>query len=117
VRPLLSFGIGADITDYFNYGFNEETWKSYCAKQVQLRLEQSMQGKIKVYQSDSKQDLPPELLAAMSGGNEPESNINTAPGKGNISYLSWRDCFSSDAKRSQKYVSCVSLDEFYSNQQ
>lgn len=56
---------GADITDYFNYGFNEETWKMYSQKQVTLRLEQSMQGKIKVYQSDqpSTADLPPELLA------------------------------------------------------
>ncbi|RVD92588.1 polyadenylation factor I complex subunit Fip1 [Tubulinosema ratisbonensis] len=24
---------GADITDYFNYGFNETTWKKYIAKQ------------------------------------------------------------------------------------
>jgi hypothetical protein len=57
---------GADITDYFNYGFNEETWRQYCSKQVQLRLEQSMQGKIKVYESkqaDQKIELPPELLA------------------------------------------------------
>ncbi|GIY07915.1 pre-mRNA 3'-end-processing factor FIP1 [Caerostris darwini] len=23
---------GADITDYFNYGFNEDTWKAYCEK-------------------------------------------------------------------------------------
>ena len=21
---------GADITDYFNYGFTEETWTAYC---------------------------------------------------------------------------------------
>lgn len=28
---------GADITDYFNYGFNEETWKAYCAKQKRMR--------------------------------------------------------------------------------
>ena len=21
---------GADITDYFNYGFTEETWAAYC---------------------------------------------------------------------------------------
>lgn len=28
---------GADITDYFNYGFNEETWIAYCEKQRQLR--------------------------------------------------------------------------------
>jgi pre-mRNA 3'-end-processing factor FIP1 len=30
---------GADITDYFNYGFNEETWIAYCMKQKRLRLE------------------------------------------------------------------------------
>lgn len=28
---------GADITDYFNYGFNEISWRSYCAKQKMLR--------------------------------------------------------------------------------
>lgn len=30
---------GADITDYFNYGFNEETWRKYCQKQNRLRAE------------------------------------------------------------------------------
>lgn len=28
---------GADITDYFNYGFNEVTWIAYCSKQDDLR--------------------------------------------------------------------------------
>nr|CAB3246295.1 pre-mRNA 3'-end-processing factor FIP1 [Phallusia mammillata] len=28
---------GADISDYFNYGFNEVTWKFYCDKQKRLR--------------------------------------------------------------------------------
>jgi len=28
---------GADISDYFNYGFNEVTWKQYCDKQKRLR--------------------------------------------------------------------------------
>ncbi|KAJ3056124.1 cleavage polyadenylation factor subunit fip1 [Rhizophlyctis rosea] len=28
---------GSDITDYFNYGFNEQTWTAYCAKQKRLR--------------------------------------------------------------------------------
>eukprot|EP01114_Cavostelium_apophysatum_P015553 TRINITY_DN4256_c0_g1_i1.p1 TRINITY_DN4256_c0_g1~~TRINITY_DN4256_c0_g1_i1.p1 ORF type:complete len:417 (+),score=99.66 TRINITY_DN4256_c0_g1_i1:98-1348(+) len=56
---------GADITDYFNYGFMEDTWKAYSQKQVQFRLEQSMQGKIKVFQSDQNQkaELPSELQA------------------------------------------------------
>ena len=30
---------GADIMDYFNYGFTEETWTKYCEKQRRLRLE------------------------------------------------------------------------------
>ncbi|KAI4828242.1 hypothetical protein KUCAC02_022347 [Chaenocephalus aceratus] len=27
---------GADITDYFNYGFDEEIWKMYCKKQAEV---------------------------------------------------------------------------------
>jgi len=30
---------GADITDYFNYGFNEMTWNTYCDRQRRLRME------------------------------------------------------------------------------
>lgn len=32
---------GADITDYFNYGFQEESWKLYCEKQRKLRIDLS----------------------------------------------------------------------------
>lgn len=32
---------GADITDYFNYGFSEESWILYCMKQKRLRAENS----------------------------------------------------------------------------
>ncbi|KAF7723610.1 pre-mRNA 3-end-processing factor fip1l1 [Apophysomyces ossiformis] len=35
---------GADITDYFNYGFNEVTWRAYCAKQKMLRENKKMMG-------------------------------------------------------------------------
>ena len=34
--------LGADITDYFNYGFNEESWKQYCSKQNKLRAENGL---------------------------------------------------------------------------
>lgn len=27
---------GADLNQFFNYGFNEETWRAYCARQVCL---------------------------------------------------------------------------------
>ena len=34
--------VGADITDYFNYGFNEDSWKLYCSKQNRLRAENGL---------------------------------------------------------------------------
>ena len=30
---------GADLTDYFNYGFTEVTWQAYCTRQRKLRNE------------------------------------------------------------------------------
>lgn len=36
---------GADITDYFNYGFTEDTWKQYCEKQRRLRMDLNMPKK------------------------------------------------------------------------
>ena len=36
---------GCDISDYFNYGFNEDSWKAYCEKQRQLRQEYSLLDK------------------------------------------------------------------------
>jgi len=35
---------GADITDYFNYGFTEDTWQAYCHKQRRMRLAESGAG-------------------------------------------------------------------------
>ncbi|KAJ9195160.1 hypothetical protein DTO164E3_6921 [Paecilomyces variotii] len=36
---------GTDLTDYFNYGFDEFTWASYCLKQQELRKEVGDQRK------------------------------------------------------------------------
>lgn len=40
--------VGADVTDYFNYGFTEDTWKLYCEKQKRLRGEVASLNKIVV---------------------------------------------------------------------
>ena len=37
---------GADITDYFNYGFNEVSWKMYCNKQKAMREELAIQKRM-----------------------------------------------------------------------
>lgn len=44
----LSPSLGADVTDYFNYGFTEETWKAYCEKQRKMRGEVASLNKIVV---------------------------------------------------------------------
>ncbi|KAI4376747.1 hypothetical protein MLD38_014473 [Melastoma candidum] len=60
---------GVDITDFFNFGLNEESWKDYCKQLEQRRMETTMQSKIHVYESgwreqDYDPDMPPELAAA-----------------------------------------------------
>ncbi|CAH2099586.1 unnamed protein product [Euphydryas editha] len=32
---------GADISDYFNYGFNEVTWSAYCERQRRMRVNEA----------------------------------------------------------------------------
>ncbi|KAM0911128.1 hypothetical protein ACQ4PT_013716 [Festuca glaucescens] len=63
---------GADILDYFNFGIDEEKWKDYCKQIDQLKVESTMQSRIRVYESgrsdqDYDPDLPPELAAAATG--------------------------------------------------
>ncbi len=43
-----AFASGADITDYFNYGFTEETWRLYCDKQRKMKTEVGNLNKIAV---------------------------------------------------------------------
>ena len=38
-REINILTVGADVTDYFNYGFDEFTWTAYCSKQTNLRNE------------------------------------------------------------------------------
>ncbi|KAJ2507137.1 cleavage polyadenylation factor subunit fip1 [Coemansia sp. RSA 2049] len=54
---------GADITDYFNFGFNEETWKLYCLKQRQLRTEFNV-----------RKMIPPAMMMMQGGGGMPMAN-------------------------------------------
>ncbi|KAK8496124.1 hypothetical protein V6N12_046690 [Hibiscus sabdariffa] len=64
---------GIDLSDFFNFGLNEESWKDYC-KQLELQLlETTMQSKIRVYESGRTEqgydpDLPPELAANLPTG-------------------------------------------------
>ncbi|KAL2971423.1 hypothetical protein AAZX31_15G195400 [Glycine max] len=71
-----------DTSDFFNFGLNEESWKDYCKQLEQLRLESTMQSKIRVYESGRTEqeydpDLPPELAAATGIHDSPVENTNS----------------------------------------
>ncbi|KAM1260421.1 hypothetical protein ACFX2G_026437 [Malus domestica] len=78
---------GVDTSDFFNFGLNEDSWKDYCKQLEQLRLESTMQSKIRVYESGRAEqeydpDLPPELAAATGIHDFPAENVN--PGKSDV---------------------------------
>ncbi|PVV01031.1 hypothetical protein BB560_004567 [Smittium megazygosporum] len=90
---------GADITDYFNFGFTEQTWKLYCVKQKVLRekfnpsniknLPESLSShpEISILKPDeSKKNFMP-IPPLFPGGIQPLSNPPMGPplmGMGNI---------------------------------
>ena len=51
---------GADMTDYFNYGFNEDSWKAYCDKQKGVRTIATEKNKeLCIVQKVMQQDTRP----------------------------------------------------------
>lgn len=67
---------GTDLTDYFNYGFDEFTWASYVLKQQELRKEVGDQKKqLDDMQSFLSMGLPP-MPGAQPGAGPPAA---TAP--------------------------------------
>ncbi|GMH04469.1 hypothetical protein Nepgr_006308 [Nepenthes gracilis] len=71
-----------DLSDFFNFGLNEESWKEYCKQLEQLLLESTMQSRIRVYESGRAEqvydaDLPPEIAAA--AGHDPSHETVNAP--------------------------------------
>ena len=62
---------GTDMTDFFNYGFDEFTWASYCLKQTNMRKEIA----------DSKKQMEEmQNFLAMPGGMPPMPGMPGAPG-------------------------------------
>ncbi|KAK9471448.1 Fip1 motif-domain-containing protein [Dipodascopsis tothii] len=54
---------GADVTDYFNFGFDEFTWSAYCAKQDRLRTDFEP-GKVLA-----------QMMMSMNGGPQPGAGM------------------------------------------
>lgn len=63
---------GTDMSDYFNYGFDEFTWASYCLKQKTLRQEVA-QSKKEMEDMQGFLGMPggaPAGMGAMAAGAE-----------------------------------------------
>lgn len=58
---------GSDLTDYFNYGFDEFTWASYCIKQQELRKEVGDQKK-QMEEMQAFLGMPGGGMPGMPGG-------------------------------------------------
>ncbi|XP_074486367.1 pre-mRNA 3'-end-processing factor FIP1 isoform X2 [Sebastes fasciatus] len=73
---------GADLSDYFNYGFNEDTWKAYCEKQKRLRMGMevstvsSITSKITVQQGRTGNDKDISVLPVHTSKPDFSSPIN-----------------------------------------
>ncbi|XP_028857403.1 pre-mRNA 3'-end-processing factor FIP1 isoform X1 [Denticeps clupeoides] len=93
---------GADLSDYFNYGLNEDTWKTYCEKQRRLRMGLEAMGsgssKIMVQQGRHHGDLsksgsppPSSLYTSTPSSSRSSSSINVIGGQtGSISRVEGR---------------------------
>ncbi|XP_048109584.1 pre-mRNA 3'-end-processing factor FIP1 isoform X3 [Alosa alosa] len=88
---------GADLSDYFNYGFNEETWKIYCDKQRRLRMSLEVMslgssktlGRSSHHSDHSKSDS--FYISASSSSRKSSNSINVIGGQsGAISRLEGR---------------------------
>ncbi|KAL9684956.1 hypothetical protein QQ045_022399 [Rhodiola kirilowii] len=72
---------GVDVTDFFNFGLTEESWKGYCKQLEQSRVASTMQTRIRVYESGRSEqtydpDMPPELAAATGVNENAAENVN-----------------------------------------
>ncbi|KAJ5184143.1 Pre-mRNA polyadenylation factor fip1 [Penicillium capsulatum] len=72
---------GSDISDYFNYGFDEFTWVSYCLKQQEVRKEVGDQKKqMDEMQSFLGMGMPPMPGAPAPAAAPPGSGAPAMPG-------------------------------------
>lgn len=90
---------GADVSAFFNYDHNMRTWRDYCKRVEQYRLQFTMQKKIQTLDTLSAADpaidpdLPPELRAALAAERQeqqqppPPRRPFSAPGDASVHFL------------------------------
>lgn len=91
---------GADISDYFNYGFDEETWKLYCDKQKKMKLTvnelastcEQATFKIPVMPTNEHSKYSPVRMIptiVSSNNNNNNNNINTNTNEARFNNSAW----------------------------
>lgn len=72
---------GADITDYFNYGFTEDTWQAYCSRQRRMRVNESGAGLPAGPGGSSHHYNRTSQIntSGLSNGKMSTNNVNSAP--------------------------------------
>lgn len=75
------------LLDYFNYGFNEDTWRAYCERQKRIRVHESGSGLIPMNQQPNNVSIipnvsipPPNMMVPPVGMPPPDLN----PGSINV---------------------------------
>ncbi|XP_049444507.1 pre-mRNA 3'-end-processing factor FIP1 [Epinephelus fuscoguttatus] len=100
---------GADITDYFNYGFDEESWNAYCKKHAKARAaRKKMYTKIKVqerqtgYEEESCPHSLPGSSPILSSSSESRATLDVIGGRpGSRGRVEGIQCFSDEENISQ----------------
>ncbi|KAM4575166.1 uncharacterized protein fip1l1a [Fundulus diaphanus] len=103
--------LGADISDYFNYGFDEESWKAYCRKHARLQTFQS-QHIAKVtreqarYEEEGSRPSSTSSRSSKKSGRQRKANSTGSGGKAGSSSSSRsrkkaRPCCSNAARDTQ----------------
>lgn len=73
--PICYLTPGADIADYFNYGFTEETWKGYCEKQRKMKGEVNQLNKIAVSTTSHLASFPCWYSSSQYSHCSPSSSV------------------------------------------
>jgi pre-mRNA 3'-end-processing factor FIP1 len=81
---FISIFQGSDLSDYFNYGFTEDTWNAYCQRQRRMRTGESGVGMPNMANPGSSivPNITPKIISSntFSGGHIPTLGVTSNNG-------------------------------------
>lgn len=99
------------LPDYFNYGFNEDTWRAYCERQKRLRVHESGSGLIPMNQPANVNIIPNVSVPPpnMMGMGMPDVNPGSINVIGNANVRRSGDVFAKEntIQVDHKFIACI----------